>query len=288
MFLAACVQLRCTTDIERNLSKTEALVRRAARYGAQFVATPENTSLLGPQFHKVDLAESLDGPIGQRLSALAAETGIHLLIGSVNEQRVDAAGQPDPVRCHNTSMLFGPDGTLVEYYRKIHLFDVDVAGGLSVRESDTICPGTEVKVAETPLGRIGMSICYDLRFPELYRAQVDAGADIICVPSAFTLTTGKDHWHALLKARAIETQCWVFAPAQWGTHDAEGKRKSYGHSVIIDPWGTIVAECSDGEGICLAEVNLEYSSRCGPQSLCVITDASENMVESKIVSVQCR
>ena len=158
MFLAACVQLRCTTDIERNLAKTEELVRRAARCGAQFVATPENTSLLGPQFHKVDLAESLDGPIGQRLSALASETGVYLLVGSVNEQRVGDDGEPDPERCHNTSILFGPDGQLIEYYRKMHLFDVDVAGGLSVRESDTICPGTEVKVAETPLGRIGMSI----------------------------------------------------------------------------------------------------------------------------------
>ena len=286
MFLAACVQLRCTTDIERNLSKTEALVRRAARCGAQFVATPENTSLLGPQFHRVDLAESLDGPIGQRLSALAAETGIHLLIGSVNEQRVDAAGQPDPVRCHNTSMLFGPDGTLVEYYRKIHLFDVDVAGGLSVRESDTICPGTEVKVAETPLGRIGMSICYDLRFPELYRAQVDAGADIICVPSAFTLTTGKDHWHAF---ESVPSKLNVGCSPQlngalmmlketkklW----AQCHHRPLGHHCRgMFRWGRHLP----------SRVDLEYSSRCGPQSPCVITDASENMVESKIVLVQRR
>ena len=261
MFLAACVQLRCTMDIERNLSKTEALVRRAAQAGAKFIATPENTSLLGPQFHKVDLAQPVDGAIGQRLSALARETRTHLLIGSLNEEKRNEDGLVDSSRCYNTSLLFGPDGALVERYRKIHLFDVDVRGGLSVRESDTISPGTEVVVADTPLGKVGMSICYDLRFPELYRAQVDRGADLIMVPSAFTLTTGKDHWHALLRARAIETQCWVMAPAQWGIHDEEGKRHSYGHSVIIDPWGTIVAECGDGEGLCYAEIDLDYTAQ---------------------------
>lgn len=248
-------------DIERNLSKTEALVRRAAKAGAKLIATPENTSLLGPQFHKVDLAQPVDGAIGQRLSALARETQTYLLIGSLNEEKRHEDGLVDPARCYNTSLLFGPDGALVKRYRKIHLFDVDVPGGLSVRESDTISPGKDVVVADTPLGKVGMSICYDLRFPELYRAQVDQGADLIMVPSAFTLTTGKDHWHALLRARAIETQCWVMAPAQWGIHDEEGKRHSYGHSVIIDPWGTIVAECGDGEGLCYAEIDLDYTAQ---------------------------
>ena len=116
-------------------------------------------------------------------------------------------------------------------------------------------------MADTELGKIGMSICYDLRFPEVFRKQMDAGADMIAIPSAFTLTTGKDHWHALLRARAIETQCWVLAPAQWGTHDAEGTRKSYGHSMIIDPWGTIVAEKGDGEGPCLAEIDIDFSHK---------------------------
>ena len=259
MFLAACVQLRCTMDIERNLNKTEELVRRAAAMGASLVATPENTSLLGPQFHKVELAESIDGPIAGRLQSLAAELGIHLLVGSLSEQRVAPDGTVDSERCHNTSLLYGPEGDRLAVYRKMHLFDVDVPGGLTVKESDSICPGDEVVVAETALGRLGMSICYDLRFPELYRAQVDQGADMIAIPSAFTLTTGKDHWHALLRARAIETQCWVLAPAQWGTHDAEGRRKSYGHSMIIDPWGTVVAEKGDGEGLCIAEIDLSYN-----------------------------
>jgi predicted amidohydrolase len=261
MFLAACIQLRCNTDVERNLAQTETLVRRAARAGAELVATPENTSLLGPQFHEVDRAEPLDGPIGLRLARLAKETGIYLLVGSLNEQRRDHRGAVDNDRCYNTSILFNPEGEIVDFYRKIHLFDVDVAGGLSVKESDTIYPGDVVKIAPTPMAKIGMSICYDLRFPEMYRAYADGGADIIAVPSAFTLTTGKDHWHALLRARAIETQCYVMAPAQWGIHDERGKRHSYGHSVIIDPWGTIVAECGDGEGLCLAEIDLEYAAR---------------------------
>jgi predicted amidohydrolase len=139
----------------------------------------------------------------------------------------------------------------------MHLFDVDVPGGVTVKESSAIAHGDEVVVAETPFGRIGMTICYDMRFPELYRKLVDAGADIIAVPSAFTLTTGKDHWHTLLRARAIETQCWVVAPAQWGTHDDKGKRQSYGHSVIIDPWGIVVADKGHGEGICFAEIDPE-------------------------------
>lgn len=260
MFLAACVQLRCTTDVQRNLDTAEHQIRRAARLGAAFVATPENTAFLGPQFHKVELAEGIDGPIARRFAGLADELGIHLLIGSLAERRILPGGGIDKARCHNTSLLFGPDGGRIAAYRKMHLFDVDVPGGLTIRESDTIAPGDEVVVAETALGRIGMSICYDLRFPELYRAMVEQGADILCVPSAFTLTTGKDHWHTLLRARAIETECHVLAPAQWGTHDADGKRRSYGHSLIIDPWGVVLADRGHCEGLCLAEIDPERTA----------------------------
>ena len=260
MFLTSCVQLCCTTDIRRNLDALETLCRRSARYGAKLIATPENTPFLGAQFHKVELAQPLDGEIGTRLSQLARDCNAHLLIGSLPEQKRLSDGSIDKSRCYNTSVLYGPDGKIIARYRKIHLFDVDIPGGLCVKESDTICPGDEVVVAETELGNIGMSICYDLRFPELFRKQVDQGANIIAIPSAFTLTTGKDHWHTLLRTRAIETQCWVIAPAQWGTHDKEGKRKSYGHTMIIDPWGTIVADKGDGEGICLAEIDLSYNS----------------------------
>ncbi|MFP6686982.1 MAG: carbon-nitrogen hydrolase family protein [Polyangiaceae bacterium] len=257
MFLAACVQLCCTTDVERNLAMTEQLVRRAATRGASLVATPENTAFLGPQFHKVEQAQSLDGPIAQRLARLASELGIHLLVGAIAERKVDESGTIDTSRCYNTSVMFGPAGERLASYRKMHLFDVDVPGGLTIRESDSIAPGDELVVADTALGKMGLSICYDLRFPELYRALVDRGAEMIAVPSAFTLTTGKDHWHALLRARAIETQTWVLAPAQWGTHDEQGKRKSYGHSVIIDPWGAIVADKGHGEGLCFAEIDLD-------------------------------
>lgn len=255
MYLSACIQLRCTTDLETNLSTAEGLIRKAASMGARLVATPENTTYLGPQFHKVDLAQTLDGRISERFAALADELGIHLLIGSMPERRLDADGAPDRARCYNTSVLYGPDGSRLAHYRKIHLFDVDVPGGLTIRESDTVHAGDDVVVAQTELGRIGLSICYDLRFPELYRAMVEQDVDVIMIPAAFTLTTGKDHWHALLRARAIETQCWVMAPAQWGTHDEEGRRRSYGHSLIVDPWGTVVADKGHGEGIALAEID---------------------------------
>ena len=216
MFLAACVQMSSDTDVKANLERAEVHIRRAAASGASLIITPENTALLGPQFHKVELAEPLSGSIGSHFSHLADELGIHLLVGSIAEQRVDENGHVDTQRCYNTSVLFDPQGDLIASYRKLHLFDVNVPGGLTINESDSICAGDELVVAETELGCIGLSICYDLRFPEMYRALTDLGADIIAVPSAFTLTTGKDHWHALLRARAIECQSWVLAPGQWG------------------------------------------------------------------------
>ena len=251
MPLTACLQLNCTADVERNLDQLERLAVRAAGYGAKFLATPEASTYLGPHDRKVQLAEPVDGPTHRRLGALAARLGVELLVGSVAERC-------DDERAYNTSLLFGPDGALKASYRKLHLFDVDLAesGGVRFQESARTAPGDEVIVADTALGPMGLSICYDMRFPELYRAQVSRGAVALAVPSAFTLMTGKDHWHALLRARAIETQCWVIAPAQWGPHDDAGLRRSYGHSVIIDPWGTIVAEQGEGVGLCLAEVDL--------------------------------
>ncbi|MFH1466714.1 MAG: carbon-nitrogen hydrolase family protein [Pseudomonadota bacterium] len=261
MFLAACVQQRSTADLARNLEACEALVRRAAGYGAALVATPEATPYLGPWAARARLAEPLSGPMARRLGDLARELRIHLLVGSFPEQILGQDGQPDRLRAANTSLLFGPEGGLLASYRKLHLFDVDVPGGVSVRESDTTVPGDRVVTCATPLGHIGLSICYDLRFPELYRRLVDEGAEILAVPAAFTLETGRDHWHALLRARAIETQCWLLAPGQWGAHGDRGLGRSYGHSLIADPWGTVVAECGDGEGLCLAEVDLERLRR---------------------------
>lgn len=255
MFLAAAVQLTSTSDASRNLATAEALIRRAARYGARFVATPENTNYLGPHAEKVRLAEPLDGPTVARFAGLARELGIHVLLGSFNER------SPDPARCYNTSVLLGPDGRTLAVYRKIHLFDVDVSDDVRFLESATVVPGDAVVVAETALGSIGMSVCYDLRFPELYRALVDRGASLIAIPSAFTLTTGKDHWEALIRARAIETQCYVIAPGQHGRHDDGGLRNSWGHSMIVDPWGAVVGMASDGEGLALAEIDLERVHR---------------------------
>jgi predicted amidohydrolase len=172
------------------------------------------------------------------------------LVGSVAE-RFDAT------HCYNTSLLFSPEGDLLAYYRKIHLFDIDIPGGPRFQESATIRPGAEVVVVPTALGQLGLSICYDLRFPLLTQRLVEKGAEILMVPSAFTLQTGKDHWHPLLRARAIESQCYLMAPAQEGPHDSGGLRHSYGHSLIIDPWGTVLAECGEGPGLCLAEIDLE-------------------------------
>lgn len=254
-FLAATVQMRSDSDVERCWAVSDALIRRAAGYGATLVATPEATNYLGPHDRKVTSAEPLEGPTVSRYRELAAELGITLLIGSVNE-RSDESG-----RCYNTSVLLGPTGGLLASYRKMHLFDVDVPDGVRFFESNTTAPGDEPVVVQTALGTIGLSICYDLRFPRLYQELVDRGAEILAVPSAFTLTTGRDHWHPLLRARAIETQCYVIAPGQHGHHDDKGLRNSYGHSLIIDPWGTVVADCADGVGLALAEVDLERVRR---------------------------
>ncbi|MCB1007998.1 MAG: carbon-nitrogen hydrolase family protein [Acidobacteria bacterium] len=250
-FLAAVVQLTSTSDAEASLERAEELVRRAAARGAALVATPENTNFLGPHPEKVRRAETLEGATCSRFSSLARELGIHLLLGSFNEASSDAR------RCYNTSVLFGPDGARLAAYRKLHLFDVDVPGGVSFRESDTALAGEEVVVAATPLARLGLTICYDLRFGELYRALAARGAEIVTIPSAFTATTGKAHWEVLVRARAVETQCYVLAPAQHGRHDDGGLKESHGHSLIVDPWGQVLAQVPDGTGIAIAEVDLD-------------------------------
>lgn len=253
--LAAVCQMTSTSDAEGNLRRAEELVRAAVARGATIVATPENTNFLGPHGEKVRRAEPLDGPTCARFASLARELRVHLLLGSFNERGPDAA------RCFNTSVLFGPDGARLAVYRKLHLFDVDVPGGVSFRESDTVAPGDEIVVADTTLGRFGLAICYDLRFGELFGALVERGAEAIFVPSAFTATTGKAHWEVLLRARAIEGQCWILAPAQHGRHDDGGLRESHGQAMIVDPWGQIVAQVPDGPGFALAELDLERVAR---------------------------
>ena len=254
-FLAAVCQMTSTSDAPANLRQAEALIRAAVARGAALVATPENTNFLGPHADKVSSAETLEGPTCSRFAALAHELGIHLLLGSFNEKG------PDPDHCFNTSALFGPDGRCLAVYRKIHLFDVEVPGAVTFRESATVAPGSEVVVAATPIAWLGLSICYDLRFGELYRALVERGAQVIAIPSAFTAATGKAHWEVLVRARAIETQCWVIAPGQHGRHDDGGLRESHGHSLIVDPWGQVVAQVPDGPGLAVAEIDLERISR---------------------------
>jgi predicted amidohydrolase len=204
---------------------------------------------MGPERERPAAAEPLNGPTLQAISALAKERSITVLAGSILE-----VGGPGG-RMYNTSVLFNERGEPRAVYRKIHLFDVDIGDGATYRESAAVAPGTEAVVADTSIGRVGMSICYDIRFPELYRRLVSEGAVLLTVPAAFTLMTGKDHWEVLLRARAIENQCYVLAPAQWGQHSE--RRITYGHSMLVDPWGLVVARASDGEGLAMGTVDME-------------------------------
>jgi predicted amidohydrolase len=218
---------------------------------------PENFAFMGEEAAKRELAERLDGAFpGPILTALTEEAiarGVWVLGGGMAER------SEDPSRPYNTSVLIDPTGKIAATYRKVHLFDVSLPDGTSLRESAATCAGTEPVTAEVDGVRFGLSICYDVRFPELYRRLIDQGARVLTVPSAFTLTTGKDHWHALLRARAIESQAWVLAPAQHGKHPRG--RQTYGKSLIVDPWGEVVAQASEGEGMAMATLDFAYQDR---------------------------
>jgi deaminated glutathione amidase len=264
--VVAAIQVTSTEDVAGNLDRCRTQVRAAAAAGATLIGLPENFAYLGgDRDHKLSVAERVPaaggggipngsvgpvGPILAAMQALARETRAWLLLGGFPER------SPGGTHIRNTALLLDADGALAASYRKIHLFDVDVPGGKRFRESETVEPGADVVVAETPWGGLGLSICYDLRFPELYRALAARGARILAVPSAFTLETGKDHWHVLLRARAIENQAYLFAPAQFGHHG--GQRASYGHALVVDPWGVILAECGNHEGFALARADLGY------------------------------
>jgi len=246
------VQITSTENVERNLDAVERTVREAASNGAVLVVVPECFAYLGPEEGKLAIAESLESPtepapIRDRMSGLARDAGVELVLGGYWERGADAS------KVRNTCLHLDARGAIRAAYRKIHLFDVDLADGTRLCESDTVEPGTELVVTDTAFGKLGLSICYDLRFPELYRKLVERGAIALAVPAAFTLTTGKDHWHVLLRARAIEQQCYVLAAAQTGNH--YGKRFSYGHALIADPWGTVLAECGEGEGAAVATID---------------------------------
>ena len=248
VFKAACVQLCSSDDVQQNIDTASALIRDAVRQGAQFVATPENTTLMAPDGGaKLDrsFSESHD-PALPAFRSLAEELNIWLLIGSLAIK----AGEG---KTANRSYLLGPHGRIVARYDKIHLFDVDLPSGEKYRESNTVAGGGEAVVADMPWCKIGLSICYDLRFPQLYRSLAKKGATLLTVPSAFTQTTGKAHWHVLLRARAIENGAFVIAPAQGGKH-ANG-RQTYGHSLIVGPWGDVLVEGGVDPGVFVAEID---------------------------------
>jgi len=248
-FKAACVQLRSTDDVEENIRLTAALIREARAQGADFIATPENTTLMAPDGGaKLERSFPEDrDPALPAFRALAEELGAWLLIGSL-------AIKVSEAKTANRSFLIDPKGRIAARYDKIHLFDVSLAGGETYKESSTVAGGNRAVVAGLPWGKLGLSICYDVRFPRLYRRLAKAGALFLTVPSAFTQPTGAAHWHVLLRARAIENGAFVLAPAQGGTH-ANG-RKTFGHSLIVGPWGDILAEAGDMEpGIITADID---------------------------------
>ena len=249
----AAVQLQSQDDVQENLEVCRRLVSSARREGAKLVLLPENFAYFGADTGKHSQAERLsdpDGKIQRALAELARSSEVFLVAGGFPE----ASGEP--TRPYNTALVYGPEGQLVGSYRKIHLFDVALRDGTVHAESAGSTPGESLVTFDIGRFRVGLSICYDLRFPELYRGLVDRGANVLLVPAAFTAQTGKDHWHPLLRARAIESQSYVVAAAQWGKHPLG--RATYGHSLVVDPWGTIVAEASDKVGVISATLDLDY------------------------------
>jgi len=247
-FTAAMVQMRTSLLPEPSLEQGMALIREAAAQGADYVLTPEVSNMM--QLNRKALFEHLktedDDPSLKAYRALAAELKVHLHVGSL-------ALRFSPEKAVNRSFLIGPDGALLASYDKIHMFDIELPDGEIYRESANYQPGETAVMSDLPWGRIGLSICYDVRFPALYRALAEGGASFLTVPSAFTRKTGEAHWHILLRARAIENGCFVFAAAQGGPH--ENKRETFGHSMIIDPWGTVLAEGGIEPGVFLAEID---------------------------------
>jgi predicted amidohydrolase len=249
--IAACVQLTSTADVQKNLATCGRLVAEARRRGAALAVLPENFAFMGTG-EREKLLEVAQQDLAGAVLAMAREHGIWIVAG----------GTPTPApdgKVFNTALVVNAGGELVASYRKIHLFDVKIPGGAEFQESATVAPGKDVVVCDTPIGKVGLSICYDVRFPELYRALAAAGARTVVVPAAFTLHTGKDHWQPLLRARAIEDQVHVLAAAQFGR--ANEKRICWGHSMIVDPWGTIVAEAPDRECVIVAELDDAYQDK---------------------------
>jgi predicted amidohydrolase len=264
-FRAAAVQMRSGLSVAANVAAAEKLIREAAAAGAQYVLTPEMTTVLDRDRARLVAAiesEERD-PSLPRFRALAAALGIHLHIGSMAIRLPDGG-------VANRAFLIAPDGKVIARYDKIHMFDVDLPGGESYRESALYRPGAEAVVVDLPWTRVGLSVCYDVRFPQLYRQLAQSGARLIAIPAAFTRTTGEAHWHVLVRARAIETGAYVVAAAQGGHH--EDGRDTYGHSLIVDPWGKILAEAGTEPGIIVADVDPEASAAARRRIPAIATD----------------
>jgi predicted amidohydrolase len=253
VFKAAAAQMRSGMSVEANLDQAEGLIREAAAAGADYVLTPEMTNILcrDRALLLASISEEEGNPELARFAALAKALGIYLHIGSM-------AVKVGAEAVANRAYLIAPDGGVVARYDKIHMFDVNLPGGESYRESALYRPGSEAVVADLPFGRLGLSVCYDVRFPALFQALATSGAAVLAVPAAFTKTTGEAHWHVLLRARAIETGSYVVSAAQGGHH--EDGRDTYGHSMIIDPWGRILAEAGTEPGVILAEIDTGQSA----------------------------
>ncbi|MBI3543157.1 MAG: carbon-nitrogen hydrolase family protein [Deltaproteobacteria bacterium] len=253
--LVAAVQLTSKANKKKNLAVAKALMTRAVRQGAELVALPEYFSFIGTKAELFKEAEKKgDGPAHEMVSSFAREHEVYVLAGSIptySEKKTD--------KLLNRSLLYGPDGKLVAHYDKIHLFDTELLDSRSYKESETFKPGEKLGIVDTPFGKVGLTLCYDLRFPELFRALTMKGCRVIFVPAAFTMYTGKDHWLPLLKARAIENQVYIIAPAQIGTH-AE-KKSSYGKSCVIDPWGNIIALAPDCETVIVADLDFKFLAK---------------------------
>ncbi len=258
-------QLTSKREIEDNLAICREQVAQAAQGGARWVLFPENAPFLGTDIEKPPIAEPIDGPIVDAYREMAARHDVWVTVGSIPE-KIEGTK-----KTYNTQLLIDSSGEVGAVYRKIHMFDVEVEGGISYRETDGVVPGDEPVVADISIDGeeavVGLTVCYDLRFPELYRSLVERGATIFTVPSAFTLQTGRDHWHPLLRARAIENQAWVIAPGQFGHH--HGPRWSYGHSCVYDPWGHMVACAPDRVGLTYAEIDTAWTAEVRRRMPCL-------------------
>lgn len=256
--LIAVGQMTSTSDKEQNFSTCSRLIREAAARRACMVFLPEAFDYIGGSTEEtLSLAEPLQGDLIQRYRGLARDCSVWLSLGGFHEK---GSGWDTDRRISNSHVILDSEGHVVSVYRKTHLFDVDLQSGVTLRESGFTVPGAEiVPPVSTPGGKVGLAVCYDLRFPEMSLALSREGAEILTYPSAFTVTTGLAHWEVLLRARAIENQCYVVAAAQTGAHNP--RRTSFGHAMVVDPWGAVIAQCTDGTGLCYAEIDLPYLQR---------------------------